>query len=178
MLRRLFVRMLLVAGLFLTSVWLLSVYHANKAPPELAAIEGQIDRIVVEKAARKLVLFQNGQPVREFKIALGFTPQGTKQVEGDGKTPEGVFRIDRRNPKSAYHLSLGIDYPQKADRDRANKAGVNPGGDIFIHGQPNRLAGLGTLPYDWTAGCISVSDEEIEEIWRLTPLGTIVEIKP
>jgi murein L,D-transpeptidase YafK len=110
--------------------------------------------------------------------AGGFNPLGGKSIEGDGKTPEGVFKIDRRNPNSKFHLSLGIDYPRPEDRAQAETLGQSPGGDIFIHGQPNRLAGLGTLPYDWTAGCISVSDGEIEEIWRVTPIGTVVEILP
>ncbi len=132
----------------------------------------------MEKSARKMRLYQGDKVVREYDIALGFTPEGDKSQEGDGRTPEGIFHIDRRNPESAYHLSLGIDYPRPEDRRRALEAGVSPGGDIFIHGQPNRFAGLAIIPYDWTAGCISVSDREIEEIWSVTPIGTEVEIKP
>ncbi len=178
MLRQLIKRLLLLAIVFLASVWILSIYRSNQPPPPLAAIEGQIDRILIEKAARRMLLFQDGRQVREYKIALGFSPSGDKEIQGDGKTPEGTFKINRRNPNSAYHLSLGIDYPKPDDRARAAASGSDPGGDIFIHGQPNRLAGLGTLPYDWTAGCISVSDKQIEEIWQLTPIGTEVEIRP
>ncbi len=178
MLKTLLRRLLLLAISFTAAVWLLSVYREGQPPPPLAPITGQIDRIVIEKAARRMSLFQNGTELRRYKIALGFAPDGDKQQQGDGKTPEGVFRVTRRNPNSAYHLSLGLDYPRPADRARAAASGVSPGGDIFIHGQPNRIAGLMTLPYDWTEGCIAVSDAEIAEIWQATPIGTRVEIRP
>jgi murein L,D-transpeptidase YafK len=178
MLWRLIRRLILVAILFIAAVWALSIYHANRPPPPLVTIEGQVDRIKIEKSTRRMRLYQDELVVREYTIALGFAPSGDKSIEGDGKTPEGVFKIDRRNPNSKFHLSLGIDYPRAEDCAQAETLGQSPGGDIFIHGQPNRLAGLGTLPYDWTAGCISVSDGEIEEIWRVTPIGTVVEILP
>ena len=113
----------------------------------------------------------------QVDIALGFAPEGDKQVEGDGKTPVGVFKVDRRNPQSAYHLSLGLDYPQPDDVTRAQQQGIDPGGDIFIHGQPNGVVGL-TLPGDWTAGCIAISNTEMAQLWRLTANGTTVEIRP
>ncbi|WP_428547217.1 L,D-transpeptidase family protein [Profundibacter sp.] len=116
--------------------------------------------------------------MRTYKIALGFAPAGDKVQQGDGKTPEGMFTITRRNPDSKYHLSLGIDYPQADDIARAQAAGVDPGGDIFIHGQPNGFGKLATIPTDWTAGCIAVSDTEIEELWRVVQTGTTVEIRP
>ena len=116
--------------------------------------------------------------MRSYDIALGFAPDGDKQRQGDGKTPEGLFRIDRRNENSAYHLSLGLDYPKKADLIRASLGGYSAGGDIFIHGQPNTLAGHPTLRGDWTAGCIAISNSEIEELWRVVPIGTEVEIRP
>lgn len=146
-------------------------------PPPLAVTE-QVDRILIEKSARRLTASRNGETVLEYSIALGFTPQGDKQQEGDGKTPEGIFRIDRRNPNSAYHLSLGINYPQADDISRAKAAGVSPGGDIFIHGQPNSVGDLITLPGDWTAGCIALSNEQMEVLWRLAGVGTEVEIRP
>jgi murein L,D-transpeptidase YafK len=138
----------------------------------------RIDHILIEKSHRRLTASLQGQQVLQFEIALGFAPIGDKTQEGDGKTPEGLFKIDRRNPNSSYHLSLGIDYPQPDDRARAAAQGLDPGGDIFIHGQPNALSNLITLPGDWTAGCIAVSNTEMEELWRLAALGTVVEIRP
>ena len=144
-------------------------------PPPLA---GSIDRIVVEKSARRLTVFRGGEPLRSYGVALGFAPAGDKERQGDGKTPEGVFHIDRRNAQSAFHLSLGIDYPKPADVIRARAGGYSPGGDIFIHGQPNAFFGKAALTNDWTAGCIAVPDDVIEELWRITPIGTEVEIRP
>lgn len=155
------------------------VLHDRFGPrPPAPPLTGQIDRIVVEKAARRMTLYQGDAAVRTYRIALGFAPEGDKEHEGDGKTPEGLFTIDRRNPNSSYHLSLGLDYPQPDDRARAAAAGVSPGGDIFIHGQPNGLGRVGAIPYDWTAGCIAVSDAEMREIWAVTPIGTPVEVRP
>lgn len=147
-------------------------------PAPLAALTEQIDHILIEKSARQLTVFRDGKAVRSYKIALGFAPAGDKVQQGDGKTPEGTFTINRRNPKSSYHLSLGINYPQADDRARAAEDGIDPGGDIFIHGQPNGLGRLATIPTDWTAGCIAVSDKEIEELWRVASNGTTVEIRP
>lgn len=148
--------------------------------PELrqTPIAGAIDRILIEKSARRLTAFQDGRPIRRFRVALGFAPEGTKARQGDGRTPEGIFRIDRRNHRSAYHLSLGIDYPRAEDRARARRAGLDPGGDIFIHGQPNELPRGTRLSHDWTDGCIAIADAEIEELFRATPIGTEVEIRP
>jgi murein L,D-transpeptidase YafK len=144
-------------------------------PPPLT---GKIDRIVIEKAARRMHLHQDGQVVRTYRIALGFTPDGDKERQGDGKTPEGEFTIDRRNDRSAFHLSLGLDYPRPEDRARAAEGGFDPGGDIFIHGQPNALPEGFKLRGDWTAGCIAVTNSEMREIWAVTPIGTKVEIRP
>ncbi len=114
----------------------------------------------------------------QYDVALGFAPIGDKSHEGDGKTPEGLFKVDRRNPNSSFHLSLGIDYPRPEDIARAEALGLNPGGDIFIHGQPNRLGNHLMLPGDWTAGCIAISNSEMVALWRLADLGTVVEIRP
>jgi len=176
---RVFANLLLVALLALAAVVIWDRYRAPPPePPPLAPLEGQIDRILIEKGARRLTVFRQDEALRSYRIALGFAPDGDKERQGDGRTPEGVFRIDRRNPESAYHLSLGIDYPQADDIARARAGGYAPGGDIFIHGQPNGYDLVPTLPYDWTAGCIAVSDEEIRELWRVTPVGTVVEIRP
>lgn len=156
----------------------LLLYDRYAPRPPAPPLTGALDRIVVEKAARRMTLYQDDAAVRVYRVALGFAPEGDKAQEGDGRTPEGLFQIDRRNPQSSYYLSLGIDYPQPDDRARAAAEGVSPGGDIFIHGQPNGLGRIGAIPYDWTAGCIALSDTEMDEIWAVTPIGTPVEIRP
>lgn len=175
-LARLFSFLVMLAFLGLAVAW---VYLAP-APIQQTRLPiiGTVDRIVVEKAARRMVLMQGGEPVREYRIALGFSPQGDKVRQGDGRTPEGVFAIDRRNDRSAYHLSLGLDYPQPDDRARAKAGGYDPGGDIMIHGQPNSLPDDLVLKGDWTAGCIAVSNAEMREIWAATDAETQVEIRP
>ena len=143
-----------------------------------AADEPAIDRIVVEKAQRRMELMSGNQVVRSYEIALGFAPEGDKQQQGDGRTPEGKYVIESRNASSSFHLSLKISYPGPADRAAAAARGVSPGGDIFIHGAPNWWVLPGQPPGDWTRGCIAVTTAEIEQIWKLVPDGTPVEIKP
>ena len=158
--------------------WLGWVRFGPRPPaPPMAPEASRVDHILVEKSARRLTATLDGAIVMQTDIALGFTPEGDKQREGDGKTPVGVFQIDRRNPQSAYHLSLGINYPLPEDIARAQSQGIDPGGDIFIHGQPNGVIGL-TLPGDWTAGCIALSNAEMDRLWSLTSTGTTVEIRP
>lgn len=132
------------------------------------------NHVVVQKSSRQMLLMHGNEALKAYRINLGFTPEGHKQRYGDGKTPEGRYYIDRRNPRSSYHLSLGINYPNAADVARAQALGIDPGNDIFIHGGP-RLTRDHNRP-DWTAGCIAVSDPEIEEIWAMVPLGTPVTI--
>lgn len=144
-------------------------------PPPLT---GEVERIVIEKAARRMQLYQDGEVVRSYRIALGFTHEGDKQRQGDGKTPEGEFVIDRRNQLSAFHLSVGLNYPRPADVQRAAAGGYDPGGDIFIHGQPNALPEGFKLKGDWTAGCVALTNAEMREVWAVTPIGTKVEIRP
>lgn len=146
--------------------------------PDLPPLTGVVDRIVVQKAARRMMLYREGALLREYRIALGFAPLGTKDRQGDGRTPEGVFKIDRRNASSAYHLSLGINYPRAEDRARGLAGGFDPGGDIFFHGQPNALPSDAVIPGDWTAGCMALTDAEMREIWPAIPIGTEVEILP
>ena len=121
-----------------------------------------------------------GREVRSYDIALGPSPEGHKQQEGDGRTPEGRYVIDWRNVNSAFHRSLHISYPNAGDRARARRRGVDPGGAIMIHGLPNGMGTLGGLHVasDWTLGCIAVTSEEIEEIWRVVRDGTPIEIGP
>ena len=147
------------------------------ARPEIP-ISSPVDRILVEKSARRMTVWQKDGPPRSFRIALGFSPDGDKSREGDGRTPEGIFRIDRLNRQSKYHLSLGLDYPQKRHREAARRAGVSPGGDIMIHGQPNEIAEGYKVKGDWTAGCIALTNPEIEEIFANAAIGTEVEIRP
>ncbi|MDO5611675.1 MAG: L,D-transpeptidase family protein [Paracoccus sp. (in: a-proteobacteria)] len=173
----------LTLALIAVAVWLLwlapgprplPVPPLSPSPP----LTGQIDRITIDKSDRRMTVWRGGQPVKTYAVALGFAPLGDKARQGDGKTPEGVFRIDRRNDRSAYHLSLGIDYPQASHRAAARAAGVDPGGDIFIHGQPNQRPPGEVLPGDWTAGCIAISDHDMREVFAATRIGTTVEIRP
>ncbi len=135
----------------------------------------EVTRVVVQKEARMLYLMHNDEILKSYKIDLGFAPVGHKQVEGDGRTPEGQYFINRKNPNSAFHLSLGISYPNNADRKRAKELGKSTGGDIFIHGGPRRGDKRGA---DWTAGCISVSNRKIEEIYSMVRQGTPIFLNP
>jgi tetratricopeptide (TPR) repeat protein len=147
---------------------------------DYAIQKGSADRILIEKSTRRLTLISQGEVLKSYKIALGGNPIGPKDRQGDNKTPEGTYVIDARNRDSRFHLSLRISYPNERDKKRAKELGVSPGGDIMIHGIKNGLAWVGDAHagVDWTKGCIAVTDEEIEEIDKLAPNGTIVEIRP
>jgi len=147
---------------------------------DYAIQNGSADRILIEKSARRLTLISQGEVIKTYKIALGGNPIGPKERQGDNKTPEGIYVIDARNRDSRFHLSLHISYPNERDKNRAKELGVSPGGDIMIHGIKNGLSWTGDdhAAVDWTKGCIAVTNEEIEEIARLAPIGTIVEIRP
>jgi murein L,D-transpeptidase YafK len=134
----------------------------------------EVTSVQVHKAARKMYLLHDGTVLEEYDIGLGFAPQGHKQFEGDGKTPEGTYVLSHKNPKSAYHLSVGISYPNTADVEFAAVAGKRPGGDIFIHGGPPARVSV----RDWTAGCIAVSDREVEQIYSMVKPGTVIHILP
>ena len=138
------------------------------------------DRIVVAKADRTLSLYRRNRLLRTYRIALGWAPIGHKEQEGDGRTPEGTYVIDAKKRNSAFHRALHISYPNAQDKRRARQRGVSPGGDIMIHGLPNGMDVIKTAHprSDWTAGCIAVTNSEIEEIWRLVPVGTPIEIRP
>jgi murein L,D-transpeptidase YafK len=139
-----------------------------------------IDRIVVEKAARKLSIFRGDSRLKTYRVALGRSPVGPKEKEGDMKTPEGIYQIDSRNAQSSFHLALHVSYPSADDNARAAERGVSAGFDIMIHGIQNGRGWMGAFHRwkDWTAGCIALTDEEIEELWRVTPDGTTIEIRP
>lgn len=133
-----------------------------------------VDRILVEKSRRRMLLQGEGQTLKRYRVDLGFSPRGHKRFQGDGRTPEGRYFITHRNPYSRYHLSLGVSYPAPADRRYAARHGRSPGGDIFIHGRGPLAARAGR---DWTAGCIAVTDAEMEEIYRLVAPGTPIDIR-
>lgn len=135
----------------------------------------EVTRVRVYKAERLIVLDGATEPLRTYPMGMGFAPVGHKQFEGDGKTPEGSYIIDRRNPNSLFHLSIGISYPNAEDRAFAAAQGRSPGGDIFIHGGPRR--GIDPMNVrDWTAGCIAVTDRQIEEIYSMVKDGTPIDI--
>ena len=159
----------------MVAVALLSRVQAEALPDDITA-----DRVVVEKSRRELVIYSGELLLKTYKIALGNNPRGHKQEEGDSRTPEGQYVIDFRNLQSSYHLSLHISYPNEVDKTRAAKRGVSPGGDIFIHGLAPTFAWVGSMHIasDWTDGCIAVSNWEIEELWRVIPDGTPIEIRP
>lgn len=140
----------------------------------------EVTSIVINKGARKLYLLHKEEILREYDVDLGFAPAGHKQFEGDGKTPEGTYVIDRRNPNSSFHLSVGISYPNSQDRAHAHANGKRPGGEIFIHGQPNNAKERkrAARVSDWTAGCIAVTNEEIEEIYAMVQDGTSIALRP
>jgi murein L,D-transpeptidase YafK len=152
-----------------------SVSTGLPLPPTATA-----DRVIVIKCDRTLTLMYGPSVLKTYKISLGTSPVGPKQQQGDHKTPEGDYIIDRRNPKSRFYRSLHISYPDANDRQSAAQAGTDPGGDIMIHGLPNGFGWLGDihLVLDWTDGCIAVTDEEMDEIWRVVADGTPIEIRP
>ena len=139
-----------------------------------------VDQIIVVKSTRTMTLMHHDQVLKTYRVALGTVPVGAKQQRGDHKTPEGDYIINARNGHSQFHLALRISYPNAADRARARKLGVPTGGDIMIHGLMPEYAWLGAShrETDWTDGCIAVSNQEIEEIWKLVPVGTKVKIRP
>lgn len=145
-----------------------------------ASAPSKVDSILILKKDHLLELLSNGKVIRTYHVALGQGGLAPKQKEGDALTPEGHYVIDTRNAASHYHKALHISYPNPEDRAHAAKLGVAPGGAVMIHGLPNGKGYIGSAHrlYDWTLGCIAVTDSEIDEIWTMAPVGTPVEIKP
>lgn len=162
---RALLKLVLAVGLLTTLAGCSSKFLSYNGP--------EVTRVVVYKEMRRMYLLRDKQVLRMYRIDLGFAPNGHKAVEGDGKTPEGRYTIDRRNPDSDYHLSVGIDYPNERDVAEAKALGEAPGGDIFIHGRGNPA---GFLLRDWTWGCIAVTNKEIEEIYSMVRDGTPIDI--
>jgi murein L,D-transpeptidase YafK len=145
-----------------------------------ASVDHHADRVIVEKGKRQMHLMQRGRVLKTYRVALGQSPVGHKLQQGDQRTPEGVYTIDMRRPESRFNLALRISYPSATDRQIAASRGVDPGGEIYIHGQPNggvHPARLAEGP-DWTDGCIAVTNAEMREIWTLVRVGTPIEIRP
>ena len=134
----------------------------------------EVTRVEVYKGSRRMYLMHGDQVLTAYDIDLGFSPLGPKVARGDGRTPEGEYVIDKRNPDSEYHLSIGLNYPSMDDVEVARAIGVHPGGDIFIHGEPRKYR----KAQDWTAGCIAVSNDQIEDIYAMVENGTPIVINP
>jgi len=153
-----------------------SMSGQSSAPTVLRA-----DHVVVLKKERKLELLNQGRVIKTYKVALGGDPVGPKARQGDHKTPEGAYVLDFRNAHSQFYKSIHISYPSDRDRAVARRNGVSPGGDVFVHGLPNGYGAIGGAAHrlnDWTDGCVAVTNEELDEIWRAVPDGTQIEIRP
>ena len=166
---------LIVLILIIAGFGIFAFSQANK-PLDKSVI---IDKIVVEKSKRKMYVFSKGQLLKTYKISLGRNPLGDKQFEGDKRTPEGDYFINDKNPHSKYHKNLGISYPNQQDLEEAKKIVRNSGGQIKIHGLNNKYSWIGRLHLlmDWTAGCIAVTDKEIDELYFAVPIGTPISIR-
>jgi murein L,D-transpeptidase YafK len=147
---------------------------SNKGLPE----GSKIDYLEVHKEKREMYAYSNGEKLKTYSISLGWSPEGPKRVKGDGKTPEGTYYINDRNPHSVAHKNLGISYPNQDDIEEANKLGKSPGGDIKIHGLMNRWGVMGRLHTfrDWTAGCIAVSNSDMDELYEHVKIGAKIKI--
>jgi murein L,D-transpeptidase YafK len=152
---------------------------AQQSAPPLSE-STRADLVVVKKAARTLELYRGRELLRSYRVSLGKNPQGPKQREGDGRTPEGRYTLDYRRENSSFHRALHISYPSPMDAQAARTLGTNPGGLIMVHGLRNGLGAIGRLHtvIDWTDGCVAVTNREIEEIWRVVPDGTPMVIEP
>lgn len=170
--------LLILATISAAVVGLVAVLGRESVQPLPAHVRA--DLIIVDKASHSMTLFSDGQLLRTYAVSLGRGGLEAKMREGDNRTPDGRYRIDGRNPRSAYHLSLRISYPDARDTSAAAARGDKPGGDIMIHGIRNGLGWLGMFHrwVDWAAGCVAVTDAEIEEISRVVPDGTQIEIRP
>jgi murein L,D-transpeptidase YafK len=159
---------------------LLVVLLGGLCLPQQPNLSLHADRVLVLKKERTLELLSDGKVIKTYKVALGGDPIGPKTRQGDHKTPEGVYVLDSRNPHSRFYKSIHISYADARDRSVAQRNGVSPGGDVFVHGLPNRYGWVGSSHRlkDWTDGCIAVTNDEIDEIWLAVSDGTPIEIRP
>ncbi len=143
------------------------------------AIE-KADIVMVYKSERILFLMREGEVLAKFDVTFGADPIGHKQQQGDEKTPEGPYLLDYKNTKSAFYKSIHVSYPNSKDRSAARKRGVDPGGDIMIHGQSNGWGWAAPISrfFNWTDGCIALSDEDMQQVWEAVDSGTPIEIHP
>lgn len=166
----------------LFAAWaLLFVFSSPAMATDLSPVtDAVVDRIIVEKSKRTMTLLKQDREVRTYKIALGRDPVGPKVMQGDNKTPEGIYYVDYKVPNSVYHRALHLSYPNPDDLERARALGVPPGGSIMIHGMKKDHLWMGDVQYlfNWTSGCIALTNREIEEIWDLISPWTLVEIRP
>lgn len=174
-------------GLTMLHILGIMLFLAMWAPPMHALADNAMlqhatvaDQILVDKSDRKLMLLKAGEVLRSFDVSLGLNPSGPKRREGDFKTPEGVYSLEAKNKNSDFFLSIKISYPNPSDRNKAAQLGVQPGGQIMIHGQPNEPKHPATSYQgrDWTDGCIAVSNGDMVDIWLMTEVGTSIEIQP
>jgi len=168
-----------IVGLGAVVLTAAALVWANHSVPPLPA-DAKADLLVVEKSARRLSVYQHGALLRSYTVSLGRHPVGPKEREGDHRTPEGRYIIDRHNPQSAFHLALHVSYPSASDSARAAAAGYPAGANIMVHGMRNGLGWLGrsALLLDWTDGCIAVTDAEMDQLYQAVPDGTPIEIRP
>lgn len=155
-------------------------YVSKKQKRKLGKRISPIDSIAIHKQEREMLVFNNGSLVKTYSVSLGPSPEGDKEYEGDGKTPEGLYFINGKNPNSIYHKNLGVSYPNAEDIAHATAIGKHTGGDIKIHGLPQGYEGFRRkyLAKDWTAGCIAVSNKEIDELYEAVKIGTPLLITP
>lgn len=167
------VTLIILSGLVSLAIWYFY-------PGERLGDDAAIDRLLVLKSERKMVAFSGSKKLKTYRIALGGSPVGHKQFEGDQKTPEGMYTINERNPNSGYHKNLGVSYPNQKDIAFASAKGKPAGGDIKIHGLRNGRGWIGKFHRfkDWTLGCIAVTDAEIDELYRAVKDGAVIEIRP
>ncbi len=144
-----------------------------------AAVAEQVDSVLVDKSDEKLYLLKDGSVIAEYSVSFGANPEGHKQEEGDERTPEGSYVLDYKKADSAFYKSIHVSYPNEADKKSATTRAIDPGGAIMIHGQRNRLGWLSfiTQRFNWTDGCIAVTNSEMDEIWNLVPENTPIEIR-
>jgi len=148
--------------------------------PSIVLGTDKADNVFVSKSESKLYLKKKGKTLKKYHVSFGSNPKGHKQQEGDERTPEGKYVLDYKNDNSSFHKAIHISYPNEADKKRAEEKGVNPGGDIMIHGQKNGFGWLAfaTQFFNWTDGCIAVSNSAMDEIWQAVDVGTPIEIAP
>lgn len=159
---------------------ILSVFIYEQIPERQIPANTFADEVVVIKHKKRMDLLKNGDVLKSFRVSIGKNEKGDKQQHGDGRTPEGRYRLIWKNPNSDYYLSIKISYPDHSDILRARRKGVDPGGDIFIHGVPDWMRWFSKMHrwFGYTQGCIMVTNREMDEIWRTVPAGTPIEIRP